>query len=82
MEAAEHSLFTGKALLTHGGNSDTGDGQVSMPKAPLLREKRARSTIDLVTLGLATLSIIYEAGIRGTTVFDSRNRFQITVIGN
>ena len=53
-----------------------------MPKAPLLREKRARSTIDLVTLGLATLSIIYEAGIRETTVFDSRNRFQITVIGN
>ena len=62
MEAAEHSLFTRKALLTHGGNSDTGGGYVSMPKAPLVREKRARSTIDLVTLGFGTLPIIYEVG--------------------
>ena len=62
MEAAEHSLFIGKALLTHGGNSDTSGGYVSMPKTQLLREKRARSTIDLVTLGLGTLSISYEAG--------------------
>ena len=82
MEAAEHSLFTGKALLTHGGNSDTSGGYVSMPKVPLLCKKRARSTIDLVRLGLETLSIVYEVDVRQGTVFDSRNRFPITVFGN